>query len=86
MYSENNGGKIMKKATMSRKERRNLVRILIALGLFAIVFAADAVVGLEGVFGGRCGWLFPFALYLIVYFVIGYDVLWKAIRNISHGQ
>ena len=76
----------MKKATMSRKERRNLVRILIALGLFAIVFAADAVVGLEGVFGGRCGWLFPFALYLIVYFVIGYDVLWKAIRNISRGQ
>ena len=76
----------MKKATMSRKERRNLVRIFIALGLFAIVFATDVVVGLEGVFGGRCGWLFPFALYLIVYFVIGYDVLWKAIRNISHGQ
>ena len=76
----------MKKATMSRKERRNLVRILIALGLFGMLFAADAVVGLEGVFGGRCGWLFPFALYLIVYFVIGYDVLWKAIRNISHGQ
>ncbi|MBD5435357.1 MAG: heavy metal translocating P-type ATPase, partial [Treponema sp.] len=71
---------------MSRKERRNLIRILIALALFAIVFAADAVVGLDGVFGGRCGWLFPFALYLIVYFVIGYDVLWKAIRNISHGQ
>ena len=76
----------MKKATMSRKERRNLVRILIALGLFGMLFAADAVVGLEGVFGGSRGWLFPFALYLIVYFVIGYDVLWKAIRNISHGQ
>ena len=76
----------MKKATMSRKERRNLVRILIALGLFGMLFAADVVVGLDGVFGGSRGWLFPFALYLIVYFVIGYDVLWKAIRNISHGQ
>ena len=76
----------MKKMAMSRKERRNLIRILIALGLFGVLFAADAVVGLDGVFGGSRGWLFPFALYLIVYFVIGYDVLWKAIRNISHGQ
>lgn len=76
----------MKKMAMSRKEKKNLIRILIALGLFGIIFAADALVALEGVFGGRCGWLFPFALYLIVYFVIGYDVLWKAIRNISHGQ
>ena len=76
----------MKKATMSRKKRRNLVRILIALGLFGVLFAADAVVGLDGLFGGSRGWLFPFALYLIVYLVIGYDVLWKAARNIARGQ
>ena len=25
-------------------------------------------------------------MYLIPYFVIGWDVLWKAVRNISHGQ
>jgi len=27
-----------------------------------------------------------FLLYLIPYFVIGWDILWKAIRNIGHGQ
>ncbi len=25
-------------------------------------------------------------IYLIPYFVIGWDVLWKAVRNIAHGQ
>ena len=76
----------MKKIPMSRKEKKNLVRILIALALFAIVFAADALVGLDGVFGGSRGWLFPFALYVVVYAIIGYDVLWKAGRNIARGQ
>lgn len=76
----------MKKPAMSRKEKKNLIRILIALGLFAAIFIADLVVGLDGVFDSNYGWLFPFALYLAVYFVIGYDVLWKAIRNIAHGQ
>nr|MDE6704554.1 heavy metal translocating P-type ATPase [Treponemataceae bacterium] len=76
----------MKKIPMSRKEKKNLVRILIALGLFGIIFAADALVALDGVFAGRYGWLFPFALYAAVYGIIGYDVLWKAARNIARGQ
>lgn len=76
----------MKKAAMGRKEKRNLVRILVALGLFGVIFIADKLVPLAGVFGGRCGWLFPFALYAAVYGIIGYDVLWRAARNIAHGQ
>ena len=76
----------MKKLSMSRKEKKNLIRILIALGLFGIIFIVDKVIELGNVFDSSYGWLFPFALYLAVYFVIGYDVLWKAIRNISHGQ
>ncbi|MDE5549692.1 MAG: cadmium-translocating P-type ATPase [Clostridia bacterium] len=71
---------------MSRKEKKNLIRILIALGLFAIIFITDLIVELDSVFESKCSWLFPFALYLSVYFIIGYDVLWKAIRNILHGQ
>ncbi|MCM1194938.1 MAG: heavy metal translocating P-type ATPase, partial [Firmicutes bacterium] len=76
----------MKKLSMTRREKKNLIRILIALCLFAIIFVLDKILELDGVFGGELGWLFPFALYLAVYLIIGYDVLWKAVRNISHGQ
>ena len=76
----------MKKLSMSRKEKKNLIRILVALGLFGIIFITDLVVELGEVFDSSYGWLFPFALYLVVYLIIGYDVLWKAIRNIAHGQ
>ena len=71
---------------MSRKEKKNLIRILVALGAFLAVFITDNIIGLDGVFGEPYGWLFPFALYLAIYLVIGYDVLWKAIRNVAHGQ
>lgn len=74
------------KGSLSRKERKNLIRIVVALVLFAVVFAVDKIVGLAGVFAGKAGWVFPFALYLAVYLLIGYDVLWRAIRNIAHGQ
>lgn len=71
---------------MSRKEKKNLIRILCALGAFIVIFTVDKIIGLDGVFESKYGWLFPFALYLVVYFAIGYDVLWKAVRNIAHGQ
>lgn len=76
----------MKKLTMSRKDKKNLIRILIALGMFGIIFITDLTVELGEVFDCKYGWLFPFALYLTVYLLIGYDVLWKAVRNIAHGQ
>lgn len=76
----------MKKFSMSRKEKKKLIRILIALGLFITIFIIDKVINLASVFDSNLNWLFPFALYLVVYFIIGYDVLWKAIRNILHGQ
>ena len=71
---------------MSKKEKKNLLRILIALVLFAAVFIADKIVYLGGVFESPAAWVFPFCLYLAVYLIIGYDVLWRAIRNIAHGQ
>lgn len=76
----------MKKLVMSRKDKKNLIRILIALGMFGIIFITDLTVELGKVFDSSYGWLFPFALYLVVYLLIGYDVLFKAIRNIAHGQ
>lgn len=77
----------MEKSTgLSKKEKKKLARILIALALFAAVFIADKIVYLGGVFEGPAAWVFPFCLYLAVYLIIGYDVLWRAIRNIAHGQ
>lgn len=78
----------MKKSSLSRKERKNLIRIVVSLVLFLVLFVSDKTLagGLAGVFGGNLSWVFPFALYLVVYLIIGYDVLWKAIRNIAHGQ
>ena len=76
----------MKTSTLSKRERRNLVRILVALALFVVLFAVDKAVNLGGVFQGPAAWLFPFCLYLTVYLIIGYDVLWRAVRNIAHGQ
>ena len=78
----------MKRSSMSRKDKKNLIRILIALVLFFAIFITDKVMagGLGGVFEGSAAWVFPFLLYLVVYLFIGYDVLWRAVRNISHGQ
>lgn len=71
---------------MSKRERKNLIRILVALGLFAVIFTVDRVIGLAESVGGNYGFLLPLFLYLAVYVVIGYDVLFKAARNIAHGQ
>ena len=76
----------MKRSSLSEKQKRNLIRIVTALVLFAAIFIADKIVTLGDVFGGPAGWVFPFCLYLAVYLLIGYDVLWRAVRNIAHGQ
>ena len=76
----------MKASSLSRKERKNLIRILVALAMFIVVFAVDKTLVLGSVFEGPAAWVFPFCLYLLIYLLIGYDVLWRAIRNIAHGQ
>ena len=72
---------------MSRKQRRQLIRIVVCLAAFAVLFAVDRVTdGWAAMIPGRYGWLLAFGLYLVVYLAIGYDVLWRAVRNIAHGQ
>lgn len=73
-------------AKLSRKERKNLTRICIALVAFFVVLILDKTLNLASTVGGELGWLLPFGLYFAVYLVIGYDVLYKAGRNILHGQ
>lgn len=59
---------------MTRKQKRNLLRILVAAVLFIIAYALP----LEG--------YWRLAAFLPVYALIGWDVLWRAARNISRGQ
>ena len=90
---------------MTRKQKKTLIRILVAAALLIAVAVLDN-------FGPKL-WLtdpIPFLtearevppgtaerpepgyalalwpLYLIPYLVIGWDILWKAVRNIGHGQ
>lgn len=66
--------------------KKRLIRILIAASLFVVLFIVDQLLDLTQVFGGTFGFLLPFTLYFVIYCLVGYDVLWKAVRNIGHGQ
>ena len=59
---------------MTKKQKHLLVRIIVA----AVLFAAGGLLHLEG-------WA-ELGVYLICYAVIGWDIVWKAITNILHGQ
>ena len=59
---------------MTKKQKKMLVRVIIAL----ILLVALHFIPLTG--------LWQLAAYLVPYLVAGWDVLWKAIRNIAHGQ
>ncbi len=59
---------------MTSKQKKMLLRILIS----AVLLVAAVLIPVEG------PW--RFLLFLPAYFTIGWDVLWKAVVNISHGQ
>ena len=59
---------------MTVKQKKKLFRILIAAVLLIVLYVCP----LEGTLR-----LF---IYLIPYLVVGWDILWKAVRNIFHGE
>ena len=59
---------------MSKKQKRMLARLVAA----AVLFAAALPLPLTG--------LARLAVFLLPYAVVGWDVLWRAVRNIAHGQ
>ena len=65
--------------------KKRLIRIIISLILFITLFTVDKIVGLDDVIDMDFP-ILPFCLYLAIYILIGYDVVFKAIRNICHGQ
>ncbi len=72
---------------MDVKQKKILLRIVLTFCAFIGLFAAEHWGGFEAI-----GLTDPekrfllLGLHLIPYLVIGYDILWKAVRNISHGQ
>ena len=79
---------------MTRKQKKTLVRIIVAAVLLIVVTVLPEIpmpvyVPLlsEEAAGGPSGWaLARWPLYLVPYLIIGWDILWKAVRNIGHGQ
>ena len=79
---------------MTKKQKKNLIRIIISLVAFLIILLFDKVIikhispysSLATVIPNKYGWLLAFGMYFMVYVVIGYDVIWRAVRNIFHGQ
>ena len=65
--------------------KKRLIRIIISLILFISLFTVEKLVDLENVFDIDFP-ILPFSLYLIIYLLIGYDIIFKAFRNIIHGQ
>lgn len=63
---------------MSKKQKKVLVRIIAALMLLAGVILLDKLASLSQ-------WAM-IVLYLVPYFVIGYDILWKALKGIKNRQ
>ncbi len=59
---------------MNKKQKKNLIRILVSAGLMIFLHFVPA-----------SGWI-RFVLYMIPYLLIGYDILWKAIKGIIHRQ
>lgn len=66
---------------MTKKQKKTRNRILAVLAAFVILLIIDKLGFFDSVH-----WLIKFAIYLIPYIVIGYDVIRKAAINISHGQ
>lgn len=61
---------------MSRKQKKNLIRIIIT----AILFAAGMILEKTG------SDMAAAAVFIAAYILIGYDILIKSVKNISHGE
>ena len=66
---------------MTKKQKKVRNRIIVVLVMFIALLVLDKTGIMEPV-----PWFIQFAIYLVPYVIIGYDVIRKAAINISHGQ
>lgn len=67
---------------MTEKQKKMLARIIVSAVLFAVLLVLEYT-GVFEPWGDS--WLL-FLVYVVPYLVIGYDIIFKAARNICHGQ
>lgn len=75
-----------KKRRKKETQEQKLRRILIALVVFAVIFAIDELGALKAAFGDPGCVYASFALYLVPFIIAGHDVLRKAYSNIRRGK
>lgn len=63
-----------KEADMNKKQKRNLMRIIVAAILMIVLHFAPV------------SGMVRFGLYLVPYLIIGYDILWKAFKGVKNRQ
>ncbi len=66
------------KYKLTKKQKKMLIRIIIALGLLAVIAVTLHFIELP--------WWAELILYAIPYVIAGYDVLKTAFINLIHGQ
>ena len=67
---------------MSKKQKKMLIRIIVALVVFIACEIAEKLIHLNGVWDT----VVKAAMFAVPYLMAGYDVLLKAIKNISKGH
>jgi len=74
---------------MSKKEKKHLWRILISIALFVPGFMfhnRENISLFSGTFQAPVWGYLELPFFVIIYAIIGWDILWRSIRNISKGQ
>ena len=67
---------------MSKKQKNMLQRIIVSFVLLAALMVCEHL----GVFGALAGSWLLLPAYAVPYLIIGYDIIYKAARNIKNGQ
>ena len=75
-----------KKRRKKESQQHKLHRILLALAIFAVVYATDELGALAALFGEPAALYVSFALFLVPFLIAGHDVLEKAWNNIRRGK
>ncbi|MCH5204722.1 MAG: cadmium-translocating P-type ATPase [Oscillospiraceae bacterium] len=66
---------------MTKKQKKLMIRIIVSAALFAGGLFIPHEAELFSVM-----WFIRLVVFLAAYLTAGYDILWKAVRNIAHGQ